>query len=75
MFFNMNLSEGKKGQTYTIKSINGNEELNSFLFSLGCIEGEVIKIIKKMRKGLIVNIRGGRFGLDSQLASVIEIVE
>jgi len=70
----MKMSEGKKGVTYTIKSINGNEEMNTFLFSLGCFEGEEITIVKKMRSNFIINIKDGRYGIDKQLASVIEVV-
>lgn len=69
----MKVSEGKKGVTYTIKSINGNEEMNTFLFSLGCFEGEEITIMKKMGSNFIVNIKDGRYGIDKKLASVIEV--
>lgn len=70
----MNIADGKKGIVYTIKAINGNQDMNTFLFSLGCIEGEEISIIKKMRSSFIVNINGGRFGIDKQLANVIEVI-
>ncbi|MBS4539397.1 ferrous iron transport protein A [Clostridium sp. D2Q-11] len=70
----MKLSEGKKGVPYTIKSVNGNEEMNTFLFSLGCFEEEEILIVKKMRSNFIINIKDGRYGIDKQLASVIEVI-
>ncbi|WP_008824705.1 FeoA family protein [Haloplasma contractile] len=70
----MNISEGKKGVTYTVKSVNGDHEMNTFLFSLGCFSGEKITIIKKMRSNFIVNIKGGRYGIDKDLASVIEVI-
>lgn len=69
----MKLSKGKKGVTYTIESIHGNNEMNTFLFSLGCFEGEEITIMKKMGSNYIVNIKDGRYGIDKQLASVIEV--
>ena len=52
----MKLPEGQKGIIYTIKSINGDEEINKFLFTLGCFEGETISIFKKMYSILIINI-------------------
>ena len=69
----MKLLDGKKGIIYTIKSLNGNEEINKFLFTLGCFEGEAISIVKKMHTNLIINIKGGRYGIDKDLADVIEI--
>ena len=69
----MKLPEGQKGIIYTIKSINGDEEINKFLFTLGCLEGETISIVKKMYSNLIINIKGGRYGIDKDLAEVIEI--
>jgi Fe2+ transport system protein FeoA len=71
----MNIADGNKGVLYLIQSINGNKEMNTFLFSLGCIEGEEISIVKKSRSNLIVNIKGGRYGIDKQLANIIEVIE
>ncbi len=70
----MKLPEGQKGTIYTIKSIKGDDEINDFLFTLGCFEGESISIVKKMYSNLIINIKGGRYGIDIDLANVIEIV-
>ena len=69
----MKIQKGEKGIIYTIKSIKGNEEVNKFLFTLGCFEGETISIVKKMHTNLIINIKGGRYGIDKDLAEVIEI--
>ena len=69
----MKLPEGENGIIYTIKSINGNEEINKFLFTLGCFEGENINIVKKMHSNLIINIKGGRYGIDKDLAEAIEV--
>ena len=70
----MKLPEGQKGTIYKIKSINGNDEINKFLFTLGCFEGEIISIVKKMYSNLIINIKGGRYGIDNDLAEAIEII-
>lgn len=69
----MKLPEGKTCNLYKIKSINGDEEIKKFLFTLGCFEGETISIVKKMYSNLIINIKGGRYGIDTDLAEVIEI--
>lgn len=68
----MRLPECNIGTIYTIKSIKGDEEINKFLFTLGCFEGEAINIVKKMRSNIIINIKGSRFGIDKDLAQVIE---
>ena len=72
----MKLPEGQKGTIYKIKSIKGNEEINKFLFTLGCFEIGVksISIVKKMYSNLIINIKGGRYGIDNDLAEAIEII-
>lgn len=69
----MKLSEGKKGSTYTIQSVNGSREINTLLFSLGCFEGEDITLVKKLRSNYIINIKGGRYGVDHRLAEAIMI--
>ena len=69
----MRLPEGEKGILYTIKEVKGDEEINKFLFTLGCFEGENINIVKKMHSNLIINIKGGRYGIDKDLAEAIEI--
>ncbi len=69
----MKIPEAKKGVIYKIKSINGDEEINSFLFSLGCFEGETISVVKKMYSNFIINIKGGRYGIDKDLANAIEV--
>ena len=69
----MRLPEGEKGILYTIKAVKGNEEIKKFLFTLGCFEGENINIVKKMNSNLIINIKGGRYGIDKDLAEAIEV--
>ena len=69
----MRLPEGEKVILYTIKAVKGNEEIKKFLFTLGCFEGENINIVKKMNSNLIINIKGGRYGIDKDLAEAIEV--
>ena len=71
----MNLTMAEEGKEYIIRRIDtDDEELNSFLFSLGCYSGEPITIISRKRKNLTVSIKDGRYNIDSQLAEAI-IVE
>ena len=70
----MTLKEAIEGIEYTIKQINTeDEELNSFLFSLGCYSGESITVIAKRRGGCTVTIKDARYSIDNQLAEAITI--
>ena len=70
----MTLIDAIEGKEYIIKEIvTDDEELNAFLFSLGCYEGESITVIKKRRKGCTVSIKDGRYSIDNQLAEAILI--
>ena len=70
----MTLIDALEGKEYVIKEIvTDDDELNSFLFSLGCYSGETITVIKKRRKGCTVSIKDGRYSIDNQLAEAILI--
>ena len=70
----MNLTEAVIGEEYIVKAIEtDDEELNSFLFSLGCYAGESITVIAHRRGGCTVSIKDGRYNIDSQLAEAIDI--
>ena len=72
----MNLNAVEEGKEYLIDSIlTDDEELNSFLFSLGCYEGEPITVIKRRRSGAIVAIKDGRYNIDRQLCEAISVKE
>lgn len=65
----MNAQEGKE---YIIQRIDtDDEELNAFLFSLGCYSGEPITVVSRKRRGCTVSIKDGRYNIDSQLAEAI----
>ncbi len=70
----MTLNEASLGQDYVIKNIDtgGDEEMESFLFSLGCYSGESITVVDK-QKNLVVSIKDARYCIDRELASAIEI--
>ena len=71
----MNLTTAQEGKEYIIQRIEtDDEELNSFLFSLGCYSGEPITVVSRRRKTCVVSVKDGRYSIDDQLASAI-IVE
>ena len=68
----MILKEAEEGKEYIIRQINtDDEELNAFLFSLGCYSGETITVISRRRGGCTVSIKDGRYSIDNQLAEAI----
>ena len=70
----MNLKEAIEGKEYIIQQINTeDEELNAFLFSLGCYSGETITVVSRKRSGCVGSIKDGRYSIDNQLAEAIII--
>ena len=70
----MNLSCAEEGKEYIVKRIEtDDEELDSFLFSLGCYAGEPITVISRRRGGCTVSIKDARYNIDDQLAAAIII--
>ena len=68
----MNLSEAQVGEEYIIKEIDtDDEEMDSFLFTLGCYSGEPITVISHLKGGCVVSIKDGRYNIDNQLAEAI----
>ena len=65
----MNLIKAKEGEEYIIKEIlTDDEELTSFLFSLGCYSGEPITVVSHLKGGCVVSIKDGRYNIDTDLA-------
>ena len=70
----MSLVEANTGEEYIIKDIvTDDEELNSFLFSLGCYSGAPITVISHKKSGCVVSIKDGRYNIDNELAKAISI--
>ena len=68
----MNLTKVQTGKEYIVQSIETqDEELNAFLFSLGCYSGEPITVISRRWGGCVVSIKDGRYNIDTQLAKAI----
>jgi ferrous iron transport protein A len=70
----MNLTDAILGKEYIIEKILiSDDELNSFLFSLGCYSGEPITVVSRRRDGCVISIKDGRYSIDTALAKAIEI--
>ena len=70
----MNLINAQEGKEYIIQRIDtDDEEMNAFLFSLGCYSGEPITVVSRRRGGSVVSIKDGRYNIDNQLAEAIVV--
>ena len=70
----MTLLDAKEGEEYIIKDIaTDEEELEAFLFSLGCYTGEPITVVSHLKGGCVVSIKDGRYNIDTDLAKAISI--
>ena len=70
----MNLTSAQEGKEYIIRQIvTDDEELDAFLFSLGCYSGEPITVVTRRKSGCVVSIKESRYNIDNQLAEAIEI--
>lgn len=70
----MNLTEAVEGQEYIVRAIEtDDEEMDAFLFSLGCYSGEPITVIAHKKSGCVVSVKDARYSIDNQLAECILI--
>ena len=70
----MNLADAIIGEEYIVKEIEtDDEELKSFLFSLGCYSGEPVTVISHIKGGCVVSIKDARYNIDTDLAMAISI--
>lgn len=70
----MNLADAMIEEEYIVKEIQTeDEELKSFLFSLGCYSGEPITVISHIKGGCVVSIKDARYNIDTDLAKAISI--
>ena len=68
----MNLTDAIEGKEYIIKEIKtDDEEMDAFLFSLGCYSGEAITVVSHLKGTCVVSIKDGRYSIDNQLAEAI----
>ena len=70
----MNLTHAQLGQEYTIAGIDtDDEELDSFLFTLGCYTGEPITVVSQLNGSYVVSVKDGRYNINRDLAEAISI--
>lgn len=70
----MNLNEAIEGQEYIIHDVvTGDEEVDAFLFSLGCYSGEPVTVISHLKGGCIISVKDSRYTIDKELAATILI--
>ena len=70
----MTLLNAELGTEYIVKNIDtDDEELDAFLFSLGCYAGEPVTVISRLKSGCIISIKDGRYSIDKHLAKAILI--
>jgi len=70
----MTLLDAEVGEEYIIKEIlTDDEEMDAFLFTLGCYSGEPITVVSRKRSGCVVSIKDGRYNIDNLLAEAIVI--
>jgi len=70
----MTLAQAQEEKEYIIQQIRtDDEELNAFLFSLGCYSGEPITVVSRRRGSCVVSIKDGRYNIDDQLAAAIVV--
>lgn len=74
MVVNMTLKDACEGREYIIERIEtDDEELNAFLFSLGCYSGEAITVVARRKGSCVVSIKDARYNIDDQLAEAIAV--
>ena len=70
----MKLVNGLEGKEYIIKKIETeDEEIKSFLFTLGCYEGEPVTIISHLKGGCVISLKDSRYNIDNGLAEIINV--
>jgi len=70
----MKLTAALEGKAYIIREIEtDDDELDAFLFSLGCYRGEPITVVSRRRGSCVVSIKDGRYNIDDRLAQAIVV--
>jgi ferrous iron transport protein A len=70
----MNLANAELRKEYIIADIaTEDEELDAFLFSLGCYSGEKITVVSRRKSGCVISLKEARYSIDVHLAEVISV--
>lgn len=70
----MSLWQAEEGRQYIIKDVvTDDQEMDAFLFSLGCYSGEPITVVSRKRRNCVVSVKDARYSIDHQLAAAIVV--
>lgn len=70
----MTINDATEGREYVIRQIESDdEEMKSFLFTLGCYEGEKITLKIRRRGVIIINLKDAKYSIDRNLAEAIKV--
>lgn len=70
----MSVNEAELGKEYLIKNIDTkDDEIVSFLFTLGCYSGEPITVVTRKKGNCVVSIKDARYNIDTELANAISL--
>ena len=69
-----NLANAQVNKEYMIKEVKtDDEELKSFLFTLGCYEGEAVTVMSVLGGNLVISVKDARYSIDRDLAKAIVV--
>lgn len=72
----MTLAEAKTGVVYKVVALHtGDHEVDAFLFTLGCYEGQEVVVVSTISGSQTIAVRDGRYSIDRNLSKVIEVEE
>ena len=72
----MNVLDAVVEKEYRITELQtDDEEMNSFLFSLGCYSREPITVVSRTNNNCVIAVKDGRYNIDNGLAGAICIAE
>lgn len=67
-----NLANAELNKEYEIVRVNTqDEELENFLFTLGCYEGESITVLSVLGENFVISVKDARYSIDKDLAEAI----
>ena len=69
----MTLLFAELGLSYTIIRVGGSEKARHYLEGLGFVPGEVVSVVSKFNKYVLVNIKGSRIGIGEDFAKRVII--
>ena len=69
----MPLTMAKIGDENKIKRISGKEDIRHFLANLCFVEGGIVKVVTSIKGNVIVEVKGSRVAVSSQMAGKIYI--